>query len=113
MAKAFLQLYIGCDLVIGHVTGALHHHLHALVPSTLSQLAQIQQLLDLRSIGGIGNATRTQPIAQGNSYIILSTNIKTFIVVFIKRVLLIIMQHPVSNKGTDAADNIHHATFIN
>ena len=39
MAQAFLQLHIGSDLVVGHVSWALHHNLHALVPSALGQLA--------------------------------------------------------------------------
>ena len=113
VAKAFLQLHIGCDLVIGHVTGALHHHLHAFVPGALSQLAQVQQLLNLRSIGSISNTAGAQAIAQGNSYIIFGTNIKNFIVVFVQRIFPIIMQHPASNEGTAAANNIHHAAFIN
>ena len=113
VAQAFLQLHVRSNLVVGHVAGAFYHNLYALVPSALCQFAQVQQLLNLRSVGSISNAAGTQTITKADGYIIFGTDIKNFIIVFVQRILCVIVQHPAGDKAAAAANNVHNAAFVN
>ena len=112
VAQAFLQLHIRSNLVVGHVAGAFYHNLYTLIPSALCQFAQVQQLLNLRSVGSISNAAGTQTIAKADGYIIFGTDIKNFIIVFIQWVFSVIVQHPAGDKAAAAADNVHLTAFV-
>ena len=113
VAQAFLQLHVSSNLVVRHVAGAFYHNLYALIPSALCQFTQVEQLLNLRSVGSISNAAGTQAITQANSYVIFSTDIKNFIIVFIQWIFSVIVQHPAGDKTTATADNVHNAAFVN
>ena len=108
-----MQLHVRSNLIVWHVAGAFYHNLYPLIPSALCQFTQVQQLLNLRSVGSISNASGTQAIAKADSYIIFGTNIKNFIIVFIQRILCFIVQHPAGDKAAAAADNIHLTAFVN
>ena len=113
VAQAFLQLHIRSNLVVGHVAGAFYHNLYALIPSALCQFTQVEQLLNLRSVGSISNAAGPQTIAKADGYIIFGTDIKNFIIVFIQWVFSVIVQHPAGDKAAAAADNVHLTAFVN
>ena len=113
VAQAFLQLHVSSNLVVGHVAGAFYHNLYALIPGTLCQFTQVQQLLNLCSVGSVSNAAGTQAIAKADGYIIFSTDIKNFIIVFVQRILCVIVQHPAGDKAAAAANNVHNAAFVN
>ena len=53
MADALFDLHVGCDFIHSHVSRAFDHDLHILVPGTLSESAQLDQLRDLTGIGTI------------------------------------------------------------
>jgi hypothetical protein len=53
-AFAQLLLHVDLDLVHRHVAGALDHHLAALVPGDLGQLAQRLELGELGAVVRVG-----------------------------------------------------------
>ena len=62
VAKLPLELHVVFDLVERHVSRPFDHHLHALAPGPLGQLAQRDQLGELGRVGGVGQAAGTQAI---------------------------------------------------
>ena len=112
MAEAFLQLHVRSNLVIGNMTRSFHHNLYALIPRTLRELAQVQQLLNLRTVSCVSDAARTQTVAQADGYVIFSADVENFVIILVQRILLIVMQHPAGDKAAATADNVHLAAFV-
>ena len=59
-----LLVHVDLDLVQRHVAGALDHHLAALLPGDLGELAKRFELGELRAVVGVGDRAGTQAIAQ-------------------------------------------------
>ena len=111
VAHAFLQLHIGGNLVVRYMARPFNHYLHAFRPGALRQFAKVQKLLQLRAVACVCQAAGTQTVAQTNGNVILRTNVQNFVIVFIQRVFLAVVQHPAGNKAAAAAYNVHHAPF--
>jgi hypothetical protein len=58
VTQAPLQLHVELDLIERHVTGPLDHHLAAVAPRALGELAERLELRELRAVGGVGQSTR-------------------------------------------------------
>ena len=58
----FIDLFL--DLVHGHMTWTFDHHLYILLPSLFRELSKSRQFGELRFVARVGNASRTQAIAQ-------------------------------------------------
>src|SRR3712207_7442671 len=52
-SQLLLQVDVLLDLVHGHVPGPLDHHLHAVLPGDVGELAQRPQLGELRLVVGV------------------------------------------------------------
>ena len=57
-----LLVHVGLDLVHGHMAGPLDHHLDAVLPGHLGQLAQGLELGELCGVVGVGQGARTQAV---------------------------------------------------
>ena len=64
VALGQLLFHVDLDLVDRHVAGPLDHHLAALLPGDLGELAQRLQLGELRAIVGVGDRARAQAVTQ-------------------------------------------------
>jgi hypothetical protein len=64
VAERALQLHVPLDLIEGHVAGALDHHLHALAPGALGELAERLELRELRGVARVGEAAGAQAVAE-------------------------------------------------
>ena len=93
------------NLIQGYMPRPLHHHLNARVPGTLHQLAQSEQLLDLRTVSSICKTSRTHAITQTQSHVILKSDLQQTIEMLIQRVLFPVMQHPGNGENAPSGDN--------
>ncbi len=87
------------------MTRSLNHHLNPLGPGPLCQLSKKDRLHDLGPICRIHQTARPQTIAKAQRDIMLLRNCKDPVIMFIKRVLLIIVNHPFHEKGPATAHN--------
>ena len=84
-----------------------HHYLYVVIPRSLGELAQTNQLLNLAYVGCVGQTSRTASVSQGYGNVVLLTNVQDFIVVFVERVLVSGHAHPCKNKTSATADDVH------
>ena len=107
VAQALLQAHVRRDLIEGHMTRTLHHDLHAGVPSALGELADLDELGDLASVGCVVGATRTHGIADGDGHIVFMQDLENLIVMLVERVLVAGGLHPGEDERASAADDVH------
>ncbi len=112
LTDGLLDLHIGSNLVHGHMSRSLDHHLHISVPCTLGQLAERHQLLNLADICGIGQAAGTAGITERNGYIVFPTDLQNLIKVRQEGILLSRHAHPGKNKRTASGYNIHFPVAV-
>ena len=107
MAEPLLQLDVGLDLVQRHVAGALDHHLYAGVPGALGQLSEHDQLVDLRPVGGVGQAPGAEAVAQREGRIVGFDQLQQPVEVLVEGVFGVVVGHPLDGEGAAAGDHLH------
>ena len=70
------------------MAGALDHHLHAVLPGDLGQLAQGLQLGELGRVVGVGDAAGAQAVAQRERDVVGPHDLADVLEVLVEEVLL-------------------------
>ena len=65
-----LLLHVHLDLVQRHMAGAFDHHLAAVLPGDLGQLAQRLKLGELRLVVGVRDGAGAQAVAQAERHVV-------------------------------------------
>ena len=108
-AFAQLLLHVDLDLVHRHVAGALDHHLAALVPGDLRQLAQRLQFRELRGVVGVGDRARAQAVAERERDVVLAHDVADFVEALVEEALAMAGQAPARHDRAAARDDAGHA----
>ena len=93
-ADSLLEQDVRLHLVDRHVTRSLDHHLHRSLVRPARQLAEGQELLDLRRVGGVAGGPRPDTVAERQRQIVLEGDVEEPIVVLQEGVLLACARHP-------------------
>ena len=93
---AFLELlvHVDLDLVHRHVAGALDHHLAALAPRDLRQLAERFEFGELRAVVGVRDRAGAQPVAERERHVILAHQVADLLEALVEEALLVARQAP-------------------
>src|SRR5215471_3905673 len=108
-ANFFLLLDLKLDLVHRDVSRTLDHDLHVVTPSDARQFSKGFQFRELRRVTSVGNRTRSEPVAQRESYVVFSKNAADAFEVLIEKILLMILDHPFRENGAAAAYDSSYA----
>ena len=92
--------------------GPFHHHLHAGVPGTAGELADLDELGDLSGIRGVVSAARAHGIPDGDADVMLVQDGQHLVVVLIEGVLTPGGLHPREDKRSAAGDDVGEATRL-
>ena len=79
-----------------------------MLPSQLGQLAKGHEFVDLCPVGCVCNTTRSQTIPQAQCQIIFSGDGEQAVIILIKRIFSVVMNHPGRKKGSAPAHNIRN-----
>ena len=112
LADGLLNLHIGRNLVHGHMSRSLNHHLHIPCPGALGQLSQGHQLLDLADVRGIRKAARPAGISQRDGHIVFPADLQNFIEMRKEGILLAGHAHPGEDQGAASGYNIHFPVSV-
>src|SRR3954453_18797231 len=103
VAKLFFFIHLLFDLVEWNVAGALDHDLHIVLPGFLRQLAESFEFRKLGRVAGVGNASRTQAVAERERNIVLGENLADVVKALVQKILLVMMSHPLRENGSATA----------
>ncbi len=84
---------------------AFDHHLHVFLPGLLGQFTEDFQLRELCFVARVRQASRAHTIAERKAHIMLLENLDNFVKAFVKKVLFLVMLHPVRHQRTAARDD--------
>ena len=96
-------------MCIGTWPGPFDHHLAALVPGDLGQLAQRLQLRELRAIVGVGDRARTQAVAERERHVILAHDVADLVELLVEEALAMAREAPARHDRAAARDDAGHA----
>src|SRR6266404_1128064 len=104
---AFLELLVHVDLYLvhRHMAGALDHHLAALVPRDLRQLAERLQLGELRAVVGVRDRAGTQAVAERERHIIFAHQVADLVESCVEETLLVMRQAPLRHDRATSRDD--------
>jgi len=106
VADTLLELDIHLHLIEWDMAGAFDHDLNAGFPGELDEFPKGKELLDLGTIGGVEDGARTETVAKTQGDVVFAGDGEESVVVGIKRVFFIIVEHPGEMKGTPARDDV-------
>ncbi len=85
------------------------HHLAAVLPGDLGQLAQGLQLGELGAVVGVGEAAGAQAVAQREGDVIGAADVADLLEMLVEEALLVMRQAPLGHDRTAAAHDAGHA----
>ena len=91
------------------MTRSLHHHLHALSPRALGELANRCKLGKLRRVSRVGKTAGTQAIANGKCHVIAAHDGANTFPTFVHDILPVVNQHPLGQQTSAAAHDANQA----
>ena len=109
LAGRLLAFHVHLDLVERHVSGPLHHHLHAARAATVHELAKDVQLAELRRVRGVSQAARAHSVAKRHGHVVRRQDVHHLVPMRVERVLGLVLHHPFGHDGTAAAHDAHLA----
>src|SRR5665648_288593 len=112
MTKLLLKLDRCWDLVQWHVTRALYHDLHPCFQGSLNQFSGHNQALDLGAVQRIFDTTRPNCVSNAKRHIVFFANIEYTIKLSIKRVVLLVVEHPTCYKSPSTTYNICNSCLL-
>ena len=112
VAQALFHLHVRRDLIERHMPRTFHHDLHACIPRTLRELADFNELGDLRCVTCVVAGARTHCVANGNGHVVLMENFEHFVIVLVERVLVSRRLHPGENERTAARNDVRQAAGL-
>ena len=104
---AFLELlvHVDLDLVQRHVAGAFDHHLAALLPGDLRELAQRLQLGELRAVVGVGDRAGAQAVAERERHVVFAHDVADLVEALVEEALLVPRQAPLRHDRAAARND--------
>jgi hypothetical protein len=93
------------DLVHRHMAGAFDHHLAALRPGDLGELAERLQFGELRAVIGIGDRAGAQAVAERERHVIGAHDVADLVEVLVEEALLVMRQAPLGHDRAAARDD--------
>ena len=109
MTGGQLPLHVLFDPMDRHMTWALDHDLHVVLPRDLSQCAQSFQLAELSLVVGVGQAARPQPVAQREGDVVLLGHFADPLEVRVEEILLLVAEAPLGHDRAPAGHDSGHA----
>src|SRR5437660_9753690 len=103
IAKLAFLIHLLLDLVHRNMPWAFDHDLHVILPGLLGKLTQSFQLGELRFIAGVGNTAGTEPVAERKGYVMLCEYPANIVKTVVKKILLVMVRHPLCQDCTAAA----------
>ena len=100
-----LHVHIVLDHVHGHVTGALDHHLHIVLPGDLGQLAEGLQFAELGLVVGVRQAAGAQPVTQGEADVVGLHDLADVLEMGVEETLPVVGDTPLGHDGAAAGDD--------
>ncbi len=97
------------DLVEWYVAGAFDHHLHIVFPGLRGEFAKDFQFGKLRFVARVCDAAGAQAVAEREANVVLFKNLADVFDVFIKKILLLVVLHPMCHQRAAAADDSGNA----
>ncbi|MNS74675.1 hypothetical protein D3C72_1081580 [compost metagenome] len=98
-------VHIGLDALQRHVARAFDHHLHVVLPGLGGQLAQRAQFAELGIVVGVGDAARTQAVAEAERHVVGLHDLADLVEVRVQEVFLVVRQAPLGHDRTAARDD--------
>jgi hypothetical protein len=89
-----LKLHVHLDLIEGDVARSFDHDLDPGVPGPLDELAEGQQLFDLGPVGGVGDGSRPQPVAQADGDVMGPGQLQETVELLVERIFLSVVEDP-------------------
>ena len=104
---AFLELllHVDLDLVHGHVAGTFDHHLAALVPGDLGELAQGLELGELGAVVGVGDRARPQAVAERERHVVFAHDVADLVEALVEEALLVAGEAPLRHDRAAARND--------
>jgi hypothetical protein len=109
VADLHLPIDVLLDQVHGDVAGALDHHLAAVVPGDLGQLAQGRQLGELGLVVGVGDRAGAQAIAQGERDVVPRHQLADLLEAAVEEALAVVGEAPAGHDRAAAGDDAGQA----
>jgi len=91
------------------MAGTLDHALNASLAAALDQLPQDDKFLYLRSVGGVGHASRAEAISKAEGELVLVSQFQKVIEVLVEGVLHLVVEYPGGEERTAAGDDVRKA----
>ena len=105
VAPLDLVLHVLLDLVHRHVARPFDHNLAPVFPRLEGQLAHDLQLGKLRLVGRVGDAARTQTVAEAPGHIVSGQNFAKLVKMRVERVFLLVDRHPLRHERPAAGND--------
>src|SRR5579872_2328473 len=87
VAHFFLFFDLHLYLIQWDMAWPLDHYLNVIFPSSLGQLAKRLQFGELGRVTGIGKRSRTQPVTQGETHVVLLEDFADVFEIFVEQIL--------------------------
>ncbi|OPY27957.1 MAG: hypothetical protein A4E28_01772 [Methanocella sp. PtaU1.Bin125] len=87
--------------------GPLHDGLHAGRPAAVHQLAQRDDLHQLRPVRGVPHAPGAHAVAEAQREVVFRGDLQQVVELAVEGVILAVVQHPCDGKGAAPADHVH------
>ena len=101
-----LQVHVLFDLVHRDVSGAFDHDLHVVFPGDFRELTEGAQLSELGVVVGVGDASRAQPVTEGERHGIGGHQLAHVPEMGVEKVLLVVGQTPRGHDRTQPAASV-------
>jgi hypothetical protein len=105
MAQPPFELHVEFDLIERHVTGTFDHHLAAVAPCALGELAERLELGELGAVGGVGQPAGAQSVADRKRDVVAAQDLADLVPELVHEVLAAVMEHPLREQRSAARDD--------
>src|SRR4051794_40374219 len=109
MTDLHLLINLHLDLIKRNVTRTFDHSLNIIVPGNGGQFTQSLQLRELSFIARVRNRAGTQTVTKRKADVVLAEDLTDIGEALVKKILLVILDHPLGQNGTAPANNTGYA----
>ena len=113
VADFLLTLHVHLNLIERHVTGTLDHDLHAAFAATVDEFAENVEFAELRGVRSVRQAARTESVTERHGDVVLDEDVEDLVPVRVKRILDLVLHHPLGHDRATARNNAHLALHRN
>ena len=111
VAELDLLLHVHLDLIERDVARPFDHDLDVLLPRALGELAEGRELRELGLVARVREAARPEAVARADRHVVLRADLEDLVPVRVKRVLLVVLDHPLRHDRAAARDDARDAVL--